>query len=130
MRSTGRWRSLRKSGMFLFFMPKREIYGITFREKECPWNACRRMAEFDPFGMQKQPPAGCSVQSVARDRSIESRWMGRMDAQLVRAAGQRVEGDAGAAVPEFQHFVLRDRRLSVQGIDRLSGTVVEVRSQG
>ena len=56
--------------------------------------------------------------------------MGRMDAQLVRAAGQRVEGDAGAAVPEFQHFVLRDRRLSVQGIDRLSGTVVEVRSQG
>ena len=30
----GRWRSLRKSGMFLFFMPKREIYGITFREKE------------------------------------------------------------------------------------------------
>lgn len=92
--------------------------------------ACRRMAEFDPFGMQKQPPAGCSVQSVARDRSIESRWMGRMDAQLVRAAGQRVEGDAGAAVPEFQHFVLRDRRLSVQGIDRLSGTVVEVRSQG
>lgn len=92
--------------------------------------AGRRMAEFDPFGMQKQPPAGCSVQSVARDRSIESRWMGRMDAQLVRAAGQRVEGDAGAAVPEFQHFVLRDRRLSVQGIDRLSGTVVEVRSQG
>ena len=92
--------------------------------------AGRRMAEFDPFGMQKQSPAGCSVQSVARDRSIESRWMGRMDAQLVRAAGQRVEGDAGAAVPEFQHFVLRDRRFSVQGIDRLSGTVVEVRSQG
>ena len=71
------------------------------------------MAEFDPFGMQKQPPAGCSVQSVARDRSIESRWMGRMDAQLVRAAGQRVEGHAAAVVPEIQHFVLRDRWDSV-----------------
>ena len=92
--------------------------------------ACRRMAEFDPFGMQKQSPAGCPVQSVAQDRSVESCWMGCMDAQLVRAAGQRIEGDAGAAVSEFQHFVFRDRRLSVQGIDRLSGTVVEVRSQG
>ena len=51
--------------------------------------AGRRMAEFDPFGMQKQSPAGCSVQSVARDRSIESRWMGRMDAQLVRAADRK-----------------------------------------
>lgn len=92
--------------------------------------ACRRMAEFDPFGVQEQPIGGCPVQSVAQDRSVESCWMGCMDAQLVRAAGQRIEGDAGAAVSEFQHFVFRDRRLSVQGIDRLSGTVVEVRSQG
>lgn len=88
------------------------------------------MAEFDPFGVQEQPIGGCPVQSVAQDRSVESCWMGCMDAQLVRAAGQRIEGDAGAAVSEFQHFVFRDRRLSVQGIDRLSGTVVEVRSQG
>ncbi len=41
----GKMAELAKKRMFLFFMPKREIYGITFREKECPWNACRRMAE-------------------------------------------------------------------------------------
>ena len=84
------------------------------------------MAEFDPFGVQEQPIGVCPVQSVTQDRSVESRWMGCMDAQLMRAAGQRIEGDAGAAVSEFQHFVFRDRRLSVQGIDRLSGTVVAV----
>ena len=27
--------------------------------------ACRRMAEFDPFGVQEQPIGGCPVQSVA-----------------------------------------------------------------
>lgn len=49
------------------------------------------MAEFDPFGVQEQPIGGCPVQSVAQDRSVESCWMGCMDAQLVRAAGQRIE---------------------------------------
>lgn len=41
----GKMAELAKKRDVPVFMPKREIYGITFREKECPWNACRRMAE-------------------------------------------------------------------------------------
>ena len=70
------------------------------------------------------------IQPVAYDGAVEAFGRCGMDAELMGASCLRVEGDEGAAVVTFQHFIVGDGRLPVFVIDHLPGTVLMVGREG
>lgn len=88
------------------------------------------VTEFDALGMEEKPSIGCAIEPVSQDGSVEAVGVGCMYAQLVGAPGQRVKCDPSLACFDLQDTVFGNGRFPVNGIDRLSRSIVRIRTQG
>src|SRR4051812_36502799 len=87
------------------------------------------MREPDRLRVQHEPFSAASVESVTDNRRAEPQRMGRVNAQLVRAAGQWKQLHARAAVATFHDTPFRHRGFAVNGIVDLPRAIVEIDSE-
>lgn len=71
-----------------------------------------------------------SVEGVSDDGNAEAFFVGGMDAKLMSAAGDGVEGDAGEAVFEAEIFPMAGAHLAMDLVVDLMGTIFDVEAEG
>lgn len=84
------------------------------------------MAELQFFGMEPQAVGRMAIEVVALDGAVEALGVGTVHAQLVGAPRVGIEGDECFTVLFIDNPVAGDGTLSVDGVNELARSVVEV----
>ena len=98
--------------------------------------SCCGVGECDGVGVEVEPYVGrhfcpdvsaASVQEVSEDRSAEAERVGRVDTELVGAAGVRMKQDVGASVFARRYgFIFCQGGFALRSVDFLAGSFVVV----